>query len=94
MAHAGGMRLRRATPRPAFGSRQLPADGSMRMRKWLFTSCLGAPKLPQLAPPHIIRENNLKVASLLDLAGTKASLIPRPWYTARSCNWNPPASWS
>jgi hypothetical protein len=31
--------------------------------------------LPQLAPAHIIRENNLKIASLLDLAGTKASVI-------------------
>jgi hypothetical protein len=38
-------------------------------------SFFGVPKLPQLAPAHIIEENNLKVASLLDLAGTKASVI-------------------
>jgi hypothetical protein len=38
-------------------------------------SFFGVPKLPQLAPPHVIGENNLKVASLLDLAGTKASVI-------------------
>jgi hypothetical protein len=31
--------------------------------------------LPQLAPAHVVEENNLKVASLLDLAGTKASVI-------------------
>lgn len=33
------------------------------------------PKLPQLEVPHVVKENNLKVASLLDLAGTKASLV-------------------
>jgi hypothetical protein len=33
------------------------------------------PKLPQLEPAHVVEENNLKVASLLDLAGTKASVI-------------------
>jgi hypothetical protein len=38
-------------------------------------SFFGVPKLPQLVPAHIIGENNLKVASLLDLAGTKASVI-------------------
>jgi Nucleotidyl transferase AbiEii toxin, Type IV TA system len=38
-------------------------------------SFFGVPKLPQLRPPHIVAENNLKVASLLDLAGTKASVI-------------------
>jgi hypothetical protein len=38
-------------------------------------SFFGVPKLPQLAPPHVILENKLKVASLLDLAGTKASVI-------------------
>jgi hypothetical protein len=38
-------------------------------------SFFGVPKLPQLAPAHIIEENNLKIASLLDLAGTKASVI-------------------
>ncbi len=38
-------------------------------------SFFGVPKLPQLAPAHVVAENNLKVASLLDLAGTKASVI-------------------
>jgi hypothetical protein len=38
-------------------------------------SFFGVPKLPQLAPAHLVGENNLKVASLLDLAGTKASVI-------------------
>jgi hypothetical protein len=38
-------------------------------------SFFGVPKLPRLAPAHIIEENNLKIASLLDLAGTKASVI-------------------
>jgi hypothetical protein len=38
-------------------------------------SFFGVPKLPQLAPAHIMGENNLKIASLLDLAGTKASVI-------------------
>jgi hypothetical protein len=35
----------------------------------------GVPDLPQLQAPHFVKENNLKVASLLDLAGTKASVI-------------------
>lgn len=38
-------------------------------------SFFGVPELPRLAPPHVAKENNLKVASLLDLAGTKASVI-------------------
>src|SRR5579863_3067399 len=38
-------------------------------------SFFGVPKLPRLVPPGIIRENNLKIASLLDLAGTKLSVI-------------------
>jgi len=38
-------------------------------------SFFGVPTLPQLAPAHVVEENNLKVASLLDLAGTKASVI-------------------
>jgi Nucleotidyl transferase AbiEii toxin, Type IV TA system len=38
-------------------------------------SFFGVQKLPQLAPAHVIGENNLKIASLLDLAGTKASVI-------------------
>jgi hypothetical protein len=38
-------------------------------------SFFGLPKLPRLAPPHIVGENKLKVASLIDLAGTKASVV-------------------
>jgi hypothetical protein len=38
-------------------------------------SFFGLPNLPRLAPPHVSRDNGLSVASLLDLAGTKASVI-------------------
>ena len=38
-------------------------------------SFFGVPKLPRLAPPLMANENNLKIASLIDLAGTKASVI-------------------
>jgi hypothetical protein len=38
-------------------------------------SFFGVPKLPRLSSPHIAESNNLKLASLLDLAGTKASVI-------------------
>jgi hypothetical protein len=38
-------------------------------------SFFGVPKLPRLAPPRMVAENKLKVASLLDLAGTKASVV-------------------
>jgi hypothetical protein len=38
-------------------------------------SFFGVPKLPRLAPPVIARDNGLKIASLLDLAGTKASVL-------------------
>ncbi len=38
-------------------------------------SLFGVPKLPQLQVPHVIKENKLKVASLLDLAGTNASVV-------------------
>ena len=38
-------------------------------------SFFGVPNLPLLQDPHVVRENNLKVASLLDLAGTKASVV-------------------
>jgi hypothetical protein len=38
-------------------------------------SFFGLPKLPRLVQPHAVIENNLKIASLLDLAGTKASVI-------------------
>jgi hypothetical protein len=40
-------------------------------------SFFGVPKLPQLAPAHIIVENNLKVASMLDLAASSGAKIPR-----------------
>lgn len=33
------------------------------------------PKLPLLAPALIVKDNGLKIASLLDLAGTKASVL-------------------
>jgi len=38
-------------------------------------SFFGVPKLPRLAPPSISNDNGLKIASLLDLAGTKASVL-------------------
>jgi hypothetical protein len=38
-------------------------------------SFFGAPNIPRLRAPHGIAENGLKVASLLDLAGTKASVV-------------------
>ncbi len=38
-------------------------------------SFFGVPTLPQLQAPHIVQENNLKVASLVDLAGTQASVV-------------------
>lgn len=38
-------------------------------------SFFGVPKLPRLAPPLASKDNDLKVASLLDLAGTKASVL-------------------
>jgi hypothetical protein len=38
-------------------------------------SFFGVPKLPRLAPPAVARDNGLKIASLLDLAGTKASVL-------------------
>jgi hypothetical protein len=38
-------------------------------------SFIGVPKLPRLAAPLMVKDNGLKVASLLDLAGTKASVI-------------------
>jgi hypothetical protein len=36
---------------------------------------LGVPNLPRLAPPHVAKDNGLKIASLIDLAGTKASVV-------------------
>ena len=38
-------------------------------------SFFGVPRLPRLQPPHIASGNGLKVASLLDLAGTKAAVV-------------------
>jgi Nucleotidyl transferase AbiEii toxin, Type IV TA system len=38
-------------------------------------SFFGVPKLPRLGSPGVVKENGVKVASLLDLAGTKASVI-------------------
>lgn len=36
---------------------------------------LGLPDLKRLRPPHVVEENGLKVASLTDLAGTKAHVV-------------------
>jgi hypothetical protein len=38
-------------------------------------SFFGVPGLPRLEPPLIARDNGLQIASLLDLAGTKASVV-------------------
>lgn len=38
-------------------------------------SFFGVPKLARLAPPLVTNDNGLKIASLLDLAGTKASVL-------------------
>ena len=38
-------------------------------------SFFGVPAIPRLAPPHVAPGNGLRVASLLDLAGTKASVV-------------------
>ncbi len=38
-------------------------------------SFFGVPKLPTLAPPHIVNTNNIRVAAMIDLAGTKASVV-------------------
>jgi hypothetical protein len=38
-------------------------------------SFFGVPNLPRLAPPHVAKDTGLQVASLLDLAGTKASVV-------------------
>jgi Nucleotidyl transferase AbiEii toxin, Type IV TA system len=35
----------------------------------------GVPGLPRLEPPLVVKDNGLQVASLLDLAGTKASVL-------------------
>ncbi|HEX4648937.1 MAG TPA: nucleotidyl transferase AbiEii/AbiGii toxin family protein [Steroidobacteraceae bacterium] len=38
-------------------------------------SFFGVPELSRLQPPHVVKDNGLQVASLLDLAGTKASVV-------------------
>lgn len=38
-------------------------------------SFFGLPGIPRLMPPHVAPDNGLQVASLLDLAGTKASVV-------------------
>ena len=38
-------------------------------------SFFGLPNLPRLSPPPVAKDNGLAVASLLDLAGTKASVV-------------------
>jgi hypothetical protein len=38
-------------------------------------SFFGVPNLPRLVPPLVSDDNGLKIASLLDLAGTKASVV-------------------
>jgi hypothetical protein len=38
-------------------------------------SFFGVPNIGHLRPPHIAKDNGLKVASLLDLAGTKVSVV-------------------
>lgn len=38
-------------------------------------SFFGVPDLPRLSPPLVAPDNGLQVASLLDLAGTKASVV-------------------
>ena len=38
-------------------------------------SFFGVPKLQRLSTPQVAADNNLKIASLIDLAGTKASVV-------------------
>jgi hypothetical protein len=38
-------------------------------------SFFGVPKLVRLGQPHVVKDNGLQVASLIDLAGTKASVV-------------------
>jgi hypothetical protein len=38
-------------------------------------SFFGVPGIPHLFPPHVSPDNGLQIASLLDLAGTKASVV-------------------
>jgi hypothetical protein len=41
----------------------------------VMVSFFGVPALPRLKPAHVAKENGLRIASLLDLAGTKASVV-------------------
>jgi len=41
----------------------------------VMVSFFGVPKLAILAPPHVVEANNMRVASMIDLAGTKASVV-------------------
>lgn len=50
---------------------EVDRDGPVRL------SFFGLPTIEQLLPPIVALENNLRVASLLDLAGTKASVVQR-----------------
>ena len=38
-------------------------------------SFFGVPGIPRLRPPHVAPDNGLQIASLLDLAGTKAAVV-------------------
>ena len=40
-------------------------------------SFFGLPRLARLLPPHVAQDNGLQVASMLDLAGTKAAVVQR-----------------
>jgi hypothetical protein len=58
---------------------QEPNTLTVRLRRGgaVKLSFFGLPRLPRLRPPHLAPDNGLKVASLLDLAGTKAAVIQR-----------------
>ena len=40
-------------------------------------SFFGVPKLKRIRAPHIVSDNQLQIASLLDIAGTKAALVQK-----------------
>lgn len=44
-------------------------DGSVKV------SFFGVPEIPRLVPPHQVPDNGINVATLLDLAGMKASVV-------------------
>ena len=41
----------------------------------VMVSFFGVPKLAILAPPHVVEANNMRVASMIDFAGTNASVV-------------------